>query len=131
MAEDVDVSKIDGLRWNCDQRRRLQLTSRSAWDNHQFPVTAAHDGVDIMLVIKIELWPAGGDARRVVSKGYATIVNDGSGTLTAGNYKVAISQVDGDRPWKEGQVKGFPRKRLGAWDLLYRALREVVGERNK
>lgn len=83
-----------------------------------------------MLVIKIELWP-GGDARRATSLGYASIVNDTFGTLAEGNYRIAISQRDGKRPWKEGWVKGFPRKRLGAWDLLYRALREVVGERNR
>lgn len=83
-----------------------------------------------MLVIKVELWPQG-DSNRAVSQGYATITNDASGTLTVGNYRVAISQRDGNRPWKEGQVKGFPRKQLGAWDLLYRALREMVGERNK
>jgi hypothetical protein len=36
-----------------------------------------------------------------------------------------------DQVWKKGEVKGFPRTRLGAWDLLYLALRNIVGSRNR
>lgn len=32
--------------------------------------------------------------------------------------------------WKRGRVARFDRKRRGAWDLLYLALREIVGRRN-
>jgi hypothetical protein len=45
------------------------------------------------------------------------------------DYTVTLEGADG-RAWKEVGVRGFPRKRLLAWDLLYRALREAVGPRN-
>jgi hypothetical protein len=64
--------------------------------------------------------------------GTAIIANDGKGTDTSGDYTVSLSTRGWNaRPWKSGRVEGFPRKRLGGWDLLYRALREIVGERNK
>ena len=34
------------------------------------------------------------------------------------------------RKWKHCTLTGFPRKRLLAWDLLFRALRTLVGRRN-
>lgn len=70
--------------------------------------------------------------RKVELLGTATIFNNGEGTETSGNYTVRLSTRGRNaRPWKSGYVRGFPRKRLGGWDLLYRALREIVGERNK
>lgn len=84
-----------------------------------------------MLVIKIELWPKG-DERRKRTLHVGFITNTGKGTKTRGEYRVGLSKkLRGPRltPWKEGVVNGFPRKRLGAWDLLYRALRDIVGDR--
>lgn len=63
--------------------------------------------------------------------GTAVIYNDGTGTATVGNYRVGLSKRGRPRSvWKEGRVRGFPRKRLGAWDLLFRALLTTVGKRN-
>jgi hypothetical protein len=81
-----------------------------------------------MLVVKIELWPGGyEDKKRLLAMG--TITNTGSGSLTKGDYFVDLRDAAG-RPWKHGSVTDFPRKRLLAWDLLCRALKNVVGERN-
>lgn len=68
---------------------------------------------------------------KVEHLGTAIIANDGQGTQTSGNYTAVLTRRGTrDRVWKRGRVIGFPRKRLGGWDLLYRALREIVGERN-
>lgn len=81
-----------------------------------------------MLIVTIELAP-GGDMSKRETLGTAFIVNDGSGTAATGNYKIRLR---GKRKlWRTGIVLGFPRQRLGPWDLLYRALRSTVGSRNK
>jgi hypothetical protein len=88
--------------------------------------------VKAMIVVRVELWP-GGDRSKAESLGEAVIINDGSGTATQGNYHFALSrrgQTAKDQAWRDGQVRGFPRKRLGGWDLVYRALHAAVGERN-
>ena len=82
-----------------------------------------------MIVVTVELLSAVTGARTHL--GTAVIANDGRGTVTSGNYDVRLSKRG--RPadiWRRGRVEGFPRKRLGAWDLLYRALRATVGGRN-
>ena len=82
-----------------------------------------------MIRITIELLPRGDEALKR-HLGTITIANTG-GTPTRGNYRARLSKRG--RPnqvWKEGQITNFPRKRLGAYDLLYRALAAVVGERN-
>ncbi len=83
-----------------------------------------------MLRITIELLPKGRlDKARHLGTGY--ISNDGTGAGGIGNYDVTLSQRG--RPgcvWKRGRVIGFPRKRLGAWDLLFRVLQVTVGNRN-
>jgi hypothetical protein len=64
--------------------------------------------------------------------GTAFIANDGTGEGSVGHYKAMFSKKGNERaPWRYGEVKDFPRKRLGGWDLLYRALRSAVGDRNK
>lgn len=82
-----------------------------------------------MLRITVELLPLGDESRREVLC-VGEIANDGTGTLGHGNYKVGLSTKGQARTWKRGVVKGFPRRRLNAWDLLYRALRDCVAERN-
>lgn len=49
-----------------------------------------------------------------------------------GDYKVELSKREPklNETWRRGEVHKFPRKRLGAWDLLYRALKACCGERN-
>ncbi len=81
-----------------------------------------------MLVVRIELWPLG-DSSRCKTLAIGTIVNDDTGTITRGNYRVQLRDALG-RLWKSGTVTGFPRKRLLAWDLLARALYYILADRN-
>lgn len=80
-----------------------------------------------MLVVKIELHSA--VTGKVTTLATGKIINTGAGTPARGDYRVELKDALG-RPWKSGAVKGFPRKRLLAWDLLARALFNVLGNRN-
>ena len=79
-----------------------------------------------MIEITMMLLPATGGVPRHL--GTAKIWNDATGDLQSGNYQVTLS-VRGKpkQVWRKGTVKGFARKRLKAWDLLYRALSATVG----
>lgn len=81
-----------------------------------------------MLVIKIELWP-GGDQKRAKTIGIGKIGNDATGDCSTGNYNATLFSED-KTLWKKGRVEGFPRK-LTAWDLLYRVLKNLVSDRNE
>ena len=81
-----------------------------------------------MLRVTVELVPCGIESRaKVIATGI--IANTGTGTPTRGDYRIELRDAAG-RKWKRGGITGFPRKRLLAWDLLYRALGRVVGNRN-
>jgi hypothetical protein len=86
-----------------------------------------------MIVVRVEVWPFGDeDAKRTV--GTATIANDGTGDFLMGSYDVKLfkagsDKVRGRKPWRQGRVDGFPRRRLGAFDLLLRALKASIGDR--
>lgn len=89
------------------------------------------DGSDTMLVVTIELWPRGDESRKR-HLGTARIVNDGTGTADSGNYRVELSKWGRPKSvWRQGTVRGFPRRRRGPWDLLYRALGAAVRGRNQ
>jgi hypothetical protein len=78
-----------------------------------------------MLRITIELLPGGSEARkRTLATG--TITNLGTGSPTQGNYFADLRDAAG-RPWRHVTLNSFPRKRLLAWDLLYRVLKNLVG----
>lgn len=101
-----------------------------------------------MLVIRIELWPKGNPEKKR-DLGIATIANVG-GTLDVGEYdckllkspeyssKASRPEIERiQRPhrseiWRRGKVGDFPRRRsiLGPWDLLFRALGELITDRN-
>lgn len=82
-----------------------------------------------MIVVTVELWP-GGNKKLAEHLGTARIWNDCTGTKTMGNYQAVLSKRGmPDSTWKGGSVQGFPRKRLLAWDLLYRVLCDIVGGR--
>jgi len=90
-----------------------------------------------MIKITIELIPAGGGPTEILGVGY--IGNDGTGSHAVGNYKAWLLKkghnrlLDACRPsyvWRATGVAHFPRLRLGAWDLLYRVLRNAIGNRN-
>jgi hypothetical protein len=91
-----------------------------------------------VIVVRVELHPASGGPARTL--GVAHIINDGTGSRALGDYDVALFKVGVERPrpgqtvglWRRARVTDFPRTgRLGAWDLLYRALAATVGERNR
>lgn len=83
-----------------------------------------------MIRITVELIPSL-DPKNVKHLGTAIIANDGTGTETRGNYNVRLSPRGAPlNVYRRGRVEGFPRKGLGAWDLLYRALKSTVGDRN-
>jgi hypothetical protein len=82
-----------------------------------------------MVVVTVALWP-GGDKSRAKVLGEAEIANVG-GTRETGDYEVRLLKWGaGRRTWKTGRVTGFPRLKLGPWDLLYRALAAIVAGRN-
>ena len=88
-----------------------------------------------MIVIRVEMWPHGDESRKS-ELGIAYVANDGTGTSQVGNYDVQLmkSASMGARRsgvWKTGRVEGFPRLRLGQWDLIFRALLATVGYRNR
>lgn len=84
-----------------------------------------------MIIVTVELVP-GGDMSKKRHLGTAVIANKGTGGLTRGNYRFQLSKRGRSRQlWKGGTITGFPRKKLGPWDLLYRCLREIVGSRNQ
>ena len=87
-----------------------------------------------MVKVTIELCPYGSEENKEVL-GTIYISNDGTGTRQNGNYNVKIDNEHIKR--KTGievehlyRVENFPRLNLGAYDLLYRALKAVVGDRN-
>jgi hypothetical protein len=103
-----------------------------------------------VIVIKLEMWPKG-DHRHARILGVGSIENDNTGSDDLGNYIVRLlkspeyaadpSTRTVDRQlhfplarelWRCGEVKGFPRQSRGhgPWDLLYRALRATVAQRN-
>jgi hypothetical protein len=95
-----------------------------------------------VIVVKIERWPDDVDpddpgAARVrrTDIARAVIRNDHTGTPEHGNYDVRLYDPPAYNPWAGRTVttrlEGFPRRELGAWDLVYRVLRELVGGRNE
>lgn len=88
-----------------------------------------------MIKVTIELWPLGFE-RYKKKIGEIDIWNDGSspdgGTRSSksGNYKFKLFKRGLQTVWKQGEVTGFPRLRLGPYDLLYRCLKEVLRGRN-
>jgi hypothetical protein len=85
-----------------------------------------------VIVVKIEMWPGGFEARKR-EIGRVNITNVG-GSSDVGHYKVEIpkSTEYAKRPgiWKRGEVRDFPRLSLGPADLLLRALLACVGTRS-
>ena len=81
-----------------------------------------------MIVVTVELKSAISRTRDRVL-GVMTIANDGTGGATIGHYCATLAGVRG-RVLDSCVVRGFPRKKLLAWDLIYRALRATRGDRN-
>jgi len=94
-----------------------------------------------MIYVKIELWP-GGCRERARCLQEAIIHNTG-GDRSTGEYEFLFSKVGGFKATdtelrtakvknvlRRGAVVGFPRLRLYAHDLLFRALAAAFGARN-
>lgn len=94
-----------------------------------------------MIYTRTELWP-GGDRARAKCLQEAIIHNTG-GDASTGEYEFLFSKVGGFKATeaelrtakvknvlRRGEIKGFPRLRLYAHDLMFRALRIAFGERN-
>lgn len=80
-----------------------------------------------MVVVRIEIWPRG-NQERAYKFGEVRIINDGTGDLETGNYKVEASHsgkfVNKPGIFKQGVVKGFNRS-LSVYRLLFRALAAI------
>lgn len=90
-----------------------------------------------MIVIRVELWPCG-DRSRAQDLGEARITNTAPtlfGDRSLGDYRVELlkgarySRRPGEI-WRWCTVRAFPRRALGPWDLLHRALGQMLGGRN-
>jgi hypothetical protein len=85
-----------------------------------------------MIHVSVEMWPQG-DRRQAYHLGTAFIANIG-GTDTTGKYEVRLMKSPhyARTPgiWKRATIEGFPRKRLGPWDLLLRGLAACIAPRN-
>ena len=90
-----------------------------------------------MIYIKIELWPMGNQKQaKTLQEG---IIYNVGGSPTVGDYKFAFSKQGGFKGniatgevknvLRQGEIKGFPRLRLYAQDLLLRALTLAFGDR--
>jgi hypothetical protein len=86
-----------------------------------------------LIVAKIEYWPHGIEAK-AEQIAVVTIANDRSGTWEHGNYDVVVTEDMGEPDAFDeitGRVEAFPRTNRRALDLLFLALRETVGGRNR
>jgi hypothetical protein len=83
-----------------------------------------------MLVIKIELWPHGDETKKELI-GYASLVNDGTGTNQTGNYDFTIFKNKGkNKVTTKSRVTAFRRLWYGPWKLLYLSLQDVFEDKN-
>jgi hypothetical protein len=87
--------------------------------------------------VTIDLCPGGNeDPEMVEHLGTAIIHNDMEETLEKGrawgSYKVRLSKwTSPEAVWRRGKVRGFRRKTRGPYDLLFLALLDIVGKRNR
>ena len=78
-----------------------------------------------MLRVTIELISAVDGHQEVLGVGY--IGNDNTYFLKKGRSKIKkASDI-----WRQGRVEKFPRQRLNAWNLLYRALHIALNKEDK
>lgn len=97
-----------------------------------------------MIRITVELVSAIDPSRdRILGIGLISNVGPSKGRKTFADYLVSLSKREPRhlQRWRQrevelneevvgGLVEGFPREQRGAWDLLYLALKAVVGDRN-
>lgn len=76
-----------------------------------------------MIKIIIELWPFGNEQKKEVIA-EAIIRNNGTGSWYSGNYTTVLRSKG--RVWKQGETKGFPRKKQNIWRLLKKILNDII-----
>ena len=81
-----------------------------------------------MVIIKAELHSPTGE---ITDLGRLIITNDGSGTVSVGNYEVALRKAVTDVQYREARVLNFPRKTQGVWRLLHRSLDALFSSKAK
>ena len=79
-----------------------------------------------MVVVKIEIWPFGEESK-ASEIGRMTIVNDGTGTPSLGNYRVRLRHAKAfaktrSGSWRKGAF-GRHRRTLSPYHLVERALK--------
>lgn len=82
-----------------------------------------------MLKVIIQLYPRG-DESKATTIGEMEIANVG-GTNSIGEYAVRLFKRGSKAVWKRGSVVAFPRLSRGPYDLVFRALANIVAGRNK
>jgi hypothetical protein len=85
-----------------------------------------------MLVVKVDLWPGGReDLGHEIAAAYIWNESD-LASMSDYSYELAEkpSSVTSSRTRAAGKVRSFPRRKLGTFDLLYRVLKDAVGDRN-
>ena len=87
-----------------------------------------------MLRYTVSLVPRG-DESKAIEIGRAEVWNvGGNASATSGDYGARLRGGfpgwGGKGSWKRGTVTGFPRKRLGAWDLFYRSMAACIADRS-
>lgn len=80
-----------------------------------------------MVVVDLTMWPVG-EQKNARSLGRIEISNIG-GTVYQGDYEANLYDKNNNL-YKTVFIDYFPRLELSAFDLLYRVLKEAVGERN-
>lgn len=82
-----------------------------------------------MLKVTIELISAKDGRHEILGEGIISL-QDFNDSGTRGDYTFRLFGKKG-YSFRKGKVINFPRKRLLAWDLLYRVLKEAIGNRNE
>lgn len=95
-----------------------------------------------MIVVKVMMWP-GGDESKEKEFGRAYVVNNAVETNasggTLGEYVISLhggaygmkNYYPRGNPYRQGKVQHFDRVSLGVWDLMYQALKVLVGYRTE
>jgi len=84
-----------------------------------------------MLVIQIQMWPKG-DKTKAYSLGTLKVALSRTLSKNFSNrgYDWDITKKGDKGTWKKGQITGHNPRVRGQWDLVYRILKQAVGERN-
>ena len=86
-----------------------------------------------MIKVTVELISALDGSKKHLGTAHISNTGEFGRDNPRGNYKVELftgGKGKRTRLWKSRRVEGFQRKKLLAWDLLYRALNCTVGGRN-